>query len=32
MDKELLNIQDLLNRIKAIEIRYAAVLKEPTRH
>ncbi len=28
MDKELLNIQDLLNRIKAIEIRYAAVLKE----
>ena len=28
MDKEILNIQDLLNRIKAIEIRYAAVLKE----
>lgn len=28
MDKELLNIQDLLNRIKAIDVRYAAVRKE----
>lgn len=28
MDKELLNVQDLLNRIKGIEIRYAAVQKE----
>ena len=28
MDKELLNIQDLLNRIRAIENRYNAVQKE----
>lgn len=28
MDKELLNIKDLLNRIKAIDVRYAAVRKE----
>lgn len=28
MDKDLVNIQDLLNRIKAIDVRYAAVRKE----